>query len=239
MAAATRDGADFPFFGIVCDLDGTLLDTEPAYFAAYKYACESLGFAEYTFDQHKLIIGHPEGAGAQLLIDVLKLRDDGSVLTTDRLLERRDEKLLTTMAEARPMPGAIELLSRIVALKIPLAIATSSSREYLPIKRKAAPEIFEAVLDECIVCGDDDAVLGKGKPKPDIFIEAAKRAGVDPAGCLAFEDAAAGVLAASSAGMEVIVCPDIRLDRSLFASADLVLDSLVGFDLAGYRSVKR
>ena len=81
-----------------------------------------------------------------------------------------------------------------------------------------------------IVCGDDPAVK-HGKPAPDIYLEAARRVGVDPSECLVFEDALSGVMAGKAAGCTVVAVPDPRMDKTIFENvADIVLDSLTKFD---------
>lgn len=77
----------------------------------------------------------------------------------------------------------------------------------------------------------------EGKPAPDIYLAAARRIGVAPAECLAFEDALSGVRSAKAAGMFVVAVPDPRLDRAPFleAGADLLLRSLSEWDPSAWR----
>ena len=84
-----------------------------------------------------------------------------------------------------------------------------------------------------VVAGDDAAVK-KGKPAPDIYIEAARRLKVDPSECLVFEDALSGVKSGKAAGCQVVAIPDERFTEKEKASfhdlSDAVLDSLWDFD---------
>ena len=81
-----------------------------------------------------------------------------------------------------------------------------------------------------IVAGDDPAVE-HGKPAPDIYLEAARRLGVDPSECLVFEDAMSGVKSGKAAGCVVVAVPDPRMEKHVFEGvADVVLDSLSQFD---------
>lgn len=77
----------------------------------------------------------------------------------------------------------------------------------------------------------------EGKPAPDIYLAAARRIGVKPEQCLAFEDALSGVKSAKAAGMFVVAVPDPRLDRGPFleAGADLLLGSLSEWDPSAWR----
>jgi beta-phosphoglucomutase-like phosphatase (HAD superfamily) len=83
-----------------------------------------------------------------------------------------------------------------------------------------------------IVAGDDPAVKN-GKPAPDIYLEAARRLGVDPSECLVFEDALSGARAGKAAGCFVVAIPDPRFspeEKAVFDSvADVVVDNLLQF----------
>ena len=80
-----------------------------------------------------------------------------------------------------------------------------------------------------VVTGDDPSVKN-GKPAPDIFLEAARRLGVDPTDCLVFEDSTSGCQSAKAAGCFVVAVPDPRMDKSVFEGiADQVLDDLTYF----------
>ena len=81
------------------------------------------------------------------------------------------------------MPGALKLLRYLKKLGLPIAIATSSSREYLDYKKENNPELFSLV--DCIVCGDDPR-LSHGKPAPDIFLLAASEIETNPRSSPAF-----------------------------------------------------
>lgn len=77
----------------------------------------------------------------------------------------------------------------------------------------------------------------EGKPAPDIYLSAARRMGIKPQECLAFEDALSGVRSAKAAGMLVVAVPDPRLDKAPFleAGADLLLGSLGEWDPSAWR----
>lgn len=115
-------------------------------------------------------------------------------------------------------------------------MATSSGTRAFNLKSKSHEKFFGHF--NSIVCGDDPSVK-KGKPHPDIFIEAASRICQDPNGlgtidfskCLAFEDSPTGVTAARRAGMKVVWIPDPRMDKTLFAHDEnvILLDSMEGF----------
>ena len=102
----------------------------------------------------------------------------------------------------------LELIEEVVAFarkwygKVPLAVATGGTRL---VAEKTIFEVGLSDLFDEVVTSDD---ITAGKPAPDVYLEAARRLGMDPEKCLAVEDAPAGIMAAQSAGMKVVVVPE-------------------------------
>ena len=109
--------------GIVWDVDGTLLDTEPLYFECYKLAADKLGHPSYSFDIHKHILGRAEAEGAAT---VLRMLGETSI-TPDEFLELRDTFMLERMPFVGPMPGAAAAVQSLRGT-FPMAVATSAKR---------------------------------------------------------------------------------------------------------------
>jgi pseudouridine 5'-phosphatase len=218
---------DRPICGAVVDLDGTLLDTEPLYYAAYAAVAAHYG-RDYSFDAvHRFLLGRAEEEGAATMIRLMGLQD----LTPHALLELRDTFLLDEFTRAQPLPGAIAAMRQLRQAGVPLAIATSSCRRYMELKRRNNGELFS--LFDAVVCGDDAAVAGKSKPDPAIFLAGASAIGVPPERCIAFEDSVAGVRSARAAGMWTVAVPDARLEAAAVADAapHVVLRDLTAFDV--------
>jgi beta-phosphoglucomutase-like phosphatase (HAD superfamily) len=100
-------------------------------------------------------------------------------------------------------PGALELLDTLDQLRLPRAIATSSSHR--TVERHLTAHNLMGRFEEVVGHGDYE----RGKPAPDPFLKAAERLGVEPQLCLALEDSHNGVRSASSAGMMTIMVPDL------------------------------
>jgi len=117
--------------------------------------------------------------------------------------------------------GLPALLSFVREHRLLSAVATSSDATQTELSLRSAN-----LLDrfDAVVTGDE---IARGKPAPDIYLEAAGRLGVDPTECVALEDSDAGVLAASAAGMVTLCVPDLRppSEAAVRASAS-VLGSL-------------
>lgn len=107
------------------------------------------------------------------------------------------------------LPGVAELVKHLKACNIPIAIATSSHKAAFLLKIQNHKDFFD-LFEGCIVCGDDPRVL-KGKPNPDIFLEAGKLIDALPCTTLVFEDSPSGMMAGIAAKMHVIAIPDREL----------------------------
>jgi HAD superfamily hydrolase (TIGR01509 family) len=124
-------------------------------------------------------------------------------------------------AELPLIDGAVEAVRR-VAGSFRLALASSSNRPLIDLVLELAglvPSFAATVSSE---------EVERGKPSPDVFLEAARRLGVAPERCAAVEDSANGIRAASAAGMRVVAIPNRRYPPSAdaLALADVVLESL-------------
>jgi HAD superfamily hydrolase (TIGR01509 family) len=208
---------------IILDMDGTMLDTEPLYKAAWQRAAADLGC---TLDDafYLRLVGRSITDGE----NALARRFGASFPLADFRLHWA--ALWRTRVEADGIPtkaGLLELLTWIDDHRLPIAVATSSDRDY------AAFSLGRAGLGgrfATIVTGDE---VDHGKPAPDIYLEAARRLGVDPAHAIAIEDSDAGTLAASRAGMPVLLIPDLKAPSAeATAAACRVLGSL--FEARGY-----
>ncbi len=208
------------------DLDGLLLDTEPAHAHAWQEAAGQFG---RSLTQAELLTLR----GRRRLDCALQVRRwiadaGGPHLSDEELLAVRQPIAEALLARAPAMPGAEALVRRCVTLEIPMALATSSAREAVEIK--VAPHPWMALIAERV--HGDDPELGNGKPAPDPFLLAAHRLGVAPEACWAFEDSAAGAAAALAAGclVHVLLPPGVGCEaypdsvRCLRSLKDVRLD---------------
>lgn len=186
--------ARMAYAAFVFDLDGTLTDNMPFHVESFQVFAARHGLPPLTeADRAKL-----DGKTNSEIMPVLFGRE----LSRPEIRGFADEKetLYRELSRGRlqPLPGLLTLLDALDAAGIPAAVATS------------APEVnVDHALGEMALRPRFKAVArseeaGRGKPWPDVFLLAALRAGVDPARCLAFEDAPMGVRAARAAGMRVV-----------------------------------
>ena len=183
---------------VVFDMDGLLFDTETLYVEAAITAAMELGHnasAEIILrttggpwpQTRQLLLEH---YGAEFPVDefvTVWLRHFG-MLAEERLALK---------------PGVVELLDLLDELRLPSAIATSSSHQ--TVQNHLTAHHLVGRFDAIVGAGDYAA----GKPAPDPFLTAAERLGVAPAWCLALEDSYNGVGSASAAGMMTVMVPDL------------------------------
>jgi HAD superfamily hydrolase (TIGR01509 family) len=177
---------------VLWDMDGTLVDTEPAWIAAEYRLVESFGGCWSDEHAHALV-------GSPLLVSAAYLRKHGGV---DLPLEEIVDRLLVeVIADVRRQvswrPGVRRLLAELRQLGVPAAMVTMSYEE---LAQEVAGQLPAGTF-QTLVTGDQ---VERGKPDPEAYLSAAGRLGVDPARCVAIEDSPAGVASAEAAGCVVI-----------------------------------
>jgi pseudouridine-5'-monophosphatase len=181
------------------DLDGLLLDTEPLHGHAWLQAAAQFDTALSPAQLLSLRGRRRHDCADQVLRWIAAA--GGHCPGREALLAVRQPIAEALMAQAAAMPGAEALVRRCRHLGLPMALATSSSREAVALK--AAPHPWLRLI-EVRVHGDDPELL-VGKPSPEVYLLAAARLGVEPERCWAFEDSAAGAWSAADAGCLVHV----------------------------------
>lgn len=230
---------------ILFDLDGTLLDTESlsdkAMLAVFRDSlspsimkeCASRGH-RLPWELKKQLLGLRGSEWAPIVIDYAREKwgiTDEKLPSVAVLWKSWEEHLNKYCEEVEACPGAPELVKQLSLAGLPMAIATSSRAASVAKKRKRHGPMFEKI--KLVVPGDHPAVK-KGKPAPDIYVEAARQLNVDPKDCLVFEDALSGVRSGKAAGCQVVAVPDPRFtaeEKQVFVSeADFVLEDLTAFE---------
>jgi HAD superfamily hydrolase (TIGR01509 family) len=201
---------------VVFDLDGVLLQSEEVWDAVReRYVREAGG--RYDDEVQRAMMGMSAPEWSRYLHEEAGVLEDPEDINRDVV-----ERMLEAYRRELPLlPGAVEAVRR-TAESFPLALASSSNRE-----------IFEAVLDLAGIAGCFSATVSseevaRGKPAPDVYLEAARRLGVEPERCAAVEDSHAGIRSAKSAGMRVVAIPNASYppDDEALALADTVVPSL-------------
>jgi HAD superfamily hydrolase (TIGR01509 family) len=201
---------------VVFDLDGVLLQSEEVWDAVReRYVREAGG--RYDEEVQRAMMGMSAPEWSRYLHEEAGVREDREDINRDVV-----ERMLDAYRRELPLlPGAVEAVRR-TAESLPLALASSSNRE-----------IFEAVLNlagiaDCFSATVSSEEVARGKPAPDVYLEAARRLGAEPERCAAVEDSHAGIRSAKSAGMRVVAIPNASYppDDEALELADAVVRSL-------------
>ena len=182
------------FQAVLFDMDGVLVASESHYFAEERAHYARLG-APLTEDQMHQMMGATPASNVRRILQWYPEID----IPERMLLSLHNEMLLRGLKEVEGLvPGVENWLRHIRADGAKLAVASSSPQLLLRYARTRFR--FDELFDT-IVTGMD---VEHGKPAPDIFLEAARRLGADPARCLVVEDSQNGVNAGLAAGMKVV-----------------------------------
>lgn len=197
--------------GIVFDMDGVLVESEPFMMEATARMFRELGhelprtdFKEFVgMGEDKIIAGAAAAHGIAIDLPGAKAR------TYEIYLE-------LILGRLKPIAGAVEFVARMQARGLALAVASSADAIKVEGNLKALG--VPASTFRTIVTGSE---VAKKKPAPDIFIEAIRRIGLAPSECLVIEDAVAGVAAAKAAGAECLAITS-TFSRERLAQADWI-----------------
>ncbi len=207
---------------IIFDMDGLLIDSEPFWEEAETQVFTALG-VPLTREMKR----ETTGLRADEVVQYWQARYPWKKPTQKEVVATVVTRVAELVREkGLPRAGVKSVIELCEAANLPMAIASSSHTL-----------IIDAVLDKLSLSRYMQVVHSAehekyGKPHPGVYITTARKLGVAPVNCLAFEDSPNGVLAAKAARMTCIAVPDKDLQHDkVFCIADRILDSLIDFRL--------
>jgi beta-phosphoglucomutase family hydrolase len=180
--------------GLVFDCDGTIADTMPLHYEAWVAALK-----EHSVEFSEALFYELAGVPTARIIEILNERH-GHDMPVQETADYKEELYQQLIPRVVPIEPVVVLVKEFAG-KLPMAVATGATQA---ICRKTLSSLGLIEYFQHIVTADD---VARGKPAPDIFLESARRLGVPPESCYAFEDGDLGIQSARDAGMTVI---DIR-----------------------------
>jgi HAD superfamily hydrolase (TIGR01509 family) len=201
---------------VVFDLDGVLVQTEEIWDEVREAFARERG-GRYDAEAQRAMMGMSSTEWSGYMHEELGVPDTPAEISAEvvRRMQARYRDRLPLI------DGAVEAVERFAA-RWPLGLASSSNRP-----------LIDAVLDlsgldryfRATVSSEE---VARGKPAPDVYVEAARRLGVEPRRCAAVEDSHSGIRSAKAAGMRVLAIPNPSFppDEEALAGADVVLESL-------------
>ena len=210
-----------PILAIVFDMDGVLVDTEHLWDEVREELTTEWG-GRYTPEAQEAMMGMSSLEWSRYLHETVGLRAPPEAINAEvvrRMLARYEVDLPV-------VPGAVEAVRRLDGEGFRLAVASSSNRELIDavLRRIELAALFEATVSS--------EEVRRGKPWPDVYLEAARRLNVPTSRCAAVEDSTSGIRAARAAGMRVLAYPNRHYPPppAALALADRVLRSLAELD---------
>lgn len=201
-------------FSVIFDMDGVLVDSNPAHLEAFQRIGGELG-VPFTLEMLQRSVGMHNNRIFPMWL--------GDGLTPERIKELSDkkERIYREIAapKLQPIPGSVGLVRSLHEAGVTLAVGSSGPRANveLAVRTLKVEKYFHAW-----VTGDD---VQHGKPAPDIFLKASERLGRAPRDCVVIEDAPQGVQAALAAGMRVVAVTT-SLPAEKLSAAHHVIESL-------------
>jgi HAD superfamily hydrolase (TIGR01509 family) len=211
---------------VIFDLDGLLLDSESAWDGGRKALVAEHGL-EWPDGATEAMLGMSAPEWSAYVHERL-----GVPLEPPEISDRVVAHVLETYEQRLPLlPGAEQAVARI-AERWPLALASSSNKQVIDrvMETSGWGEVFRTWVSS--------EEVGRGKPAPDVYREAARRLGSAPERVAAIEDSAAGIQSAKAGGMRVIAIPNPHFPppEETLREADVVLDSLAELTLDAVES---
>ena len=184
--------------GAIFDMDGLMFDSERLVYEIWQEMMDENGF-NYDLEVFKKTIGLRTDKAEQYYCDLYGSSFDY------KPFKQKSRKTFIARVTNDGVPikkGLFEILDYLKANSIKMAVATSTSAQTALniIKMAGVYDYFDA-----FVCGDD---VKNGKPHPEVFLTAARRLGIPPKDCVAFEDSINGIKSAYAANMMTVMVPD-------------------------------
>lgn len=208
---------------VIFDMDGVLIDSEPLWKLAEVEGFGKVGL-DLTFTECEQTVGLRIDEVVKLWHERVNWPDKSVQEVADDIVDIliREIKL-----QGEALPGVMEALELCKKLNLKVGLATSSSNRIIKavMERLEIEHFFDAIQS-----AEDEEF---GKPHPAVFLNCAKRLGVNPLKCLVIEDSFNGIVAAKAARMEVIAIPEkSHQNDPRLVIADHQLDSLLDFSPA-------
>ncbi len=198
------------------DMDGLMIDSEPFSFKAFKSVFEKYGRQLSKEEYIRRYVGVSEAEESKDMVVRFNLP-----ISAEELVQAKRTLYKQLLKDnVITQPGLMELLEKLHQYNYKTAIGSSSTLKNI----KAV--INKLKISSLIGTYASAEEVNNGKPAPDVYLLAAKKLGVSPAGCLVLEDAPKGVQAAKAAGMLCFAIPSNETKGQDFSMADKVLNSL-------------
>lgn len=182
----------------IFDLDGVIVDTAKYHFLAWAELARALGY-EFTPEQGEATKGVSRMASLDIVLRAGGMENRFSDREKEGMADEKNERYLayiTKMTADELLPGVLTFLGELKARGVKVVLGSASKNAGVILDRCGIREMFDVVVDGTLV--------SKAKPDPEVFSLGAELAHEKPENCVVFEDAEAGIEAATRAGMRSV-----------------------------------
>ncbi len=182
----------------IFDLDGVLVDTAKYHYLGWKKLADRLGFS-FTEQQNEALKGISRMDALEILLEIGGMSDRFSKEEKEEMAAEKNQYYLEyveQLKEEELYPGVRELFAEMKRRGIKIALGSASKNARPILERLRITEYFDEIID--------GTVVKKAKPDPEVFTLSADRLQIPYENCLVFEDSAAGIQAAKTAGMTAV-----------------------------------
>lgn len=220
-----------PIKAIIFDCDGTLVDSEEAHFFSWQRALQNWG-GDLTSEEYLSYAGQSGATTAR------QLAEKTEHCCADELFAQKREYFLAYLhGGLPPIKETVDFVHRLIkekerlGLRLAIASATVKPEIMLNLELLGIKDAFDVVLSGHEDLKDYHDPEGVNKPKPYIYLHAAKLLGLSPAECVVIEDSATGVISGKAAGCITVAIPNRFTETQDLSAATLRIDTLSGISI--------
>ncbi len=218
---------------IIFDVDGTLVETEDLHRAAFNSTFQKWSLGWYwDKDMYKELL--KVSGGKERLVHYQNLvKSNREYLNKETIIQIHNEKTMAyrqslTTSELFFRPGVAKLIKQAQTKNIKLAIATATSKTNVDSLIKNIWKVPTEKVFNAVATNDE---ITKNKPSPEVYKLVLKKLQIEPKHCIAIEDSLNGLKSAKGADLRTIITPSSYTKNDNFALADIVLPSLINFNI--------
>ncbi len=206
---------------LLFDLDGVIVETAHFHYLAWKRLANEKLDSDFTHEFNETLKGVSRMDSLDLIVqNAGKMLDQVTKLEYATLKNDWYLELVSKMSADEILPGITDFFKQIKTTDLKIALGSVSKNAKMILERVGMLQDFDAIID--------GTCISKGKPDPEVFLKGAAAFGFEPAECIVFEDAVAGVESGKRAGMKVIGIGQ----PEVLTQADVVLKDFVGVQLS-------
>lgn len=199
--------------GIIFDMDGVIIDSEPIHYEIEQNLLKKLG-GKLSKKEHATFIGTTDYNMWSSLKERYNLEP-----SVEEIIDMKKELFLRNIDKIQLIDGFYDFMTMLYKKGYKLGLASSNNRKSV----ESIVEKFE--LDKYIEVTMSGEDVSKGKPDPEIFLTTAKKLSINPEDCIVVEDAENGVVAAKAAGMKCIALQGNNIGLQDLSNADIIIEN--------------